>query len=198
MPRRLRCAMGGYVYHVLNRAVGRATLFTKDGDFAAFEKVMREALDWQPTRLITYCLMPNHWHFVLWPSDDGELSEFMRWLTVTHTQRRHAHHGTSGTGPLYQGRFKAFPIAEDDHYFSVCRYAERNALRANLTPRAENWRWSRLGRDADAELLAKLSAGPLPWPANWLTHVNRAQSQAELDALRRSEAQPSIRQRFMG
>ena len=89
-------------------------------------------------------------------------------------------------GHCTKGRFKAFPIAEDDHYFSVCRYAERNALRANLAPRAENWRWSRLGRDADAELLAKLSAGPLPWPANWQTHVNRAQSQTELDALRRS------------
>ena len=101
--------MGGYVYHVLNRAVGRATLFTKDGDFAAFEKVKREALDWQPTRLITYCLMPNHWHFVLWPRNDGELSEFMRWLTVTHTQHWHAHHGTSGTGPLYQRPIQGIP-----------------------------------------------------------------------------------------
>ncbi len=171
---------------MLNRAVGRATLFKKDGDYAAFEKVMREALEWQPTRLLTYCLMPNHWHLVVWPRKDGELSEFMRWLTVTHTQRWHAHHGTSGTGPLYQGRFKAFPIQEDDHYFSVCRYAERNALRANLVARAEDWRWSRIGREADAGLGAKLSLGPLPLPSNWLTLVNLAQTEAEVAALRRS------------
>ncbi len=174
------------MYHVLNRAVGRAALFEKDGDYAAFEKALREALDWQPTRLITYCLMPTHWHLVVWPRKDGELSEFMRWLTVTHTQRWHAHHGTSGTGPLYQGRFKAFPIQEDEHYFRVCRYVERNALRAGLVARAEDWRWSRIGRDADAALAAKLSAGPLALPSNWRTLVNRAQSEAELASLRRS------------
>lgn len=191
MPRRLRCADGGYVYHVLNRAVGRSPLFQKDGDYAAFEKALCEALDWQPTRLLTYCLMPNHWHLVVWPQQGGELSEFMRWLTVTHTQRWHAHHGTSGTGPLYQGRFKAFPIQEDEHYFGVCRYVERNALRANLVVRAEDWRWSRIGRDADAGLSKRLSAGPLPLPANWSALVNNPQTEAELSALRRSVVRSS-------
>ena len=81
--------------------------------------------------------MPNHWHFVLWPQGDGDLSEFMRWLTVTHTQRWHAAHHTAGTGPLYQGRFKSFPIQADDHLLTVLRYVERNALRANLVERAD-------------------------------------------------------------
>jgi putative transposase len=81
--------------------------------------------------------MPNHWHLVLWPRKKGELSEFMRWLTVTHTQRWHASHRTSGTGPLYQGRFKSFPIEDDDHLLAVVRYVERNALRAKLVARAE-------------------------------------------------------------
>src|SRR5262249_46502847 len=115
MPRRLRGATGRYVYHVLNRAVGRATLFRKDADYLAFEAILREALDWQPLRVLSYCIMPNHWHLVLWPRRDGELSEYLRWLTVTHTQRWRAHHRTSGTGPLYQGRFKSFPIQQDEH-----------------------------------------------------------------------------------
>jgi REP-associated tyrosine transposase len=54
MPRRPRCNTGGYVYHALNRAVGRATLFHKEGDYAAFEKVLRQAKDWQPIRLLAY------------------------------------------------------------------------------------------------------------------------------------------------
>jgi putative transposase len=64
MARRLRCSDGGYVYHVLNRAVGRATLFDKSGDYAAFEKVLHQA--WQHTgmRLLSYLIMPNHWHLV--------------------------------------------------------------------------------------------------------------------------------------
>src|SRR5262245_2905012 len=115
MPRRLRHAAGGYVYHVLNRAVGRATLFRKAGDYLAFRQVMIQAQAWLAMPLLAYCLMPNHWHLVLWPQHDGDLSEFMRWLSVTHTQRCHAHYHTHGTGPLYQGRFKAFPIAEDAH-----------------------------------------------------------------------------------
>ena len=142
MPRRSRCNSGGYVYHALNRAVRRATLFRKDGDYAAFEQVLREAKDWQPMRLLGYCLMPNHWHLVLWPEHDGDLSEFLRWLTVTHTQRYHAHYHTAGTGPLYQGRFKSFPVQEDEHLRTLLRYVERNALRAGLVRRAEDWRFA--------------------------------------------------------
>jgi len=130
MPRRPRATTGGTVYHVLNRAVGRATLFRKSLDYAAFEKVLRQARARVPMRVLAFCLMPNHWHLVVWPHADRDLSEFCRWLTVTHTQRWHAHHHTAGTGPLYQGRFKSFPIEEDEHYLTVCRYVERNALRA--------------------------------------------------------------------
>jgi putative transposase len=165
--------------------VGRATLFRKEGDYAAFEKVLQEGLEWQPMRVLAYCVMPNHWHMVLWPRRDGELSEYLRWVTVTHTQRWHAHHHTAGTGPLYQGRFKAFPVQSDEHLLTVCRYVERNALRANLVKRAEAWRWSSLWRrqQEDASWLADL---PTPRPRSWLEFVNGAQTEAEVAALRQS------------
>jgi REP element-mobilizing transposase RayT len=109
MPRRLRRALGGEAYHVLNRAAARFRIFRTDADYLAMERVLAEALKRVPTRLLAYCQMPNHWHLVLWPREDGELSAFLNWLTLTHTQRwRHAHH-TVGYGPVYQGRFKSFP-----------------------------------------------------------------------------------------
>ena len=185
MPRRLRCNTGGYVYHVLNRAVGRSTLFHKDGDYAAFEKVLRQAKDWQPIRLLGYCLMPNHWHLLLWPAHDGDLSEFMRWLTVTHTQRYHAHYHTSGEGPLYQGRFKSFPIQEDEHFLTVLRYVERNPLRAGLVQQAEDWRWSSLWQRRQRGPQPLIEEGPVPLPRSWRAHVNAVQTEAELEALRR-------------
>src|SRR5438094_267207 len=80
-------------------------------------------------RLLAYCLMPNHWHMVLWPNNDGEMTEFLRWLTLTHSQRLHAHRHTTGYGHIYQGRFKSFPIEGDESLFKVVRYVERNALR---------------------------------------------------------------------
>ena len=140
MPRRLRFASGGYVYHVLNRAVGRNRIFAKTRDYEAFEEVLTEAKRRMPMRILAWSVMPTHWHLVLWPRGDGDLSEFMRWLTVTHTQRWHAAHNTAGTGPLYQGRFKSFPIEEDEHLLAVLRYVERNALAQNSSsvPRSGN------------------------------------------------------------
>jgi REP-associated tyrosine transposase len=187
MPRRLRFASGGYVYHVLNRAVGRVTLFRKEGDYAAFEKTLRQAPDFQPMRLLAYCLMPNHWHLVLWPRGDGDLSEYVRWLTVTHTQRYHAHYRSAGAGPLYQGRFKSFPIQEGGHLRTVCRYVERNALRAELVRAAQTWRWSSLWQRVQGHT-SWLSDWPegRPGLATWLTYVNGVETEAELTALRRS------------
>lgn len=137
MGRPTRCCAGGYIYHVLNRANPRATLFAKEQDYAAFLRVLTEAQQRQPLRLLAYCLMPNHWHLVLWPEEDGQLSSFLHWLTLSHTQRWLTHYHSVGSGHLYQERFKSFPVCEDEHLLTVGRYVERNALRAGLVSRAE-------------------------------------------------------------
>src|SRR3989304_4488952 len=107
MGRPLRAAAGDVIYHVLNRANARLPIFEKPSDFEAFERVLGEAHARVAMRILAYCIMPNHWHLVLWPRRDGELSEFMAWLTLTHTQRWHARHRSAGAGHLYQGRFKS-------------------------------------------------------------------------------------------
>src|ERR1041385_1414085 len=141
MPRVARKAPGGVVYHVLNRANGRLRLFKKEDDFLAFEKVLLSAWERVPIRILGWCVMPNHWHLVLWPAKDGQVTAFMRWLTLTHAQRwKHAHDAV-GHGHLYQGRFKSFPIQEDGHLLTVLRYVERNPLRAGLVSSAQDWRW---------------------------------------------------------
>jgi putative transposase len=188
MPRQPRVAPGGYIYHALNRAVARLPLFQKDADFDAFQRVLIEALAECPTRLLAYCVMSNHWHFVVWPQHDGELTAFLRWLTHTHTQRWHAHYHSAGSGHLYQGRFKSFPIQEDDHLLTVLRYVERNPLRARLVARAEDWRWSSLGQrhQGQGRLHDLLHPWPVRRPRDWVAWVNQAQTVAELDAVRQS------------
>lgn len=189
MGRPLRHAPGGYAYHVLNRANSRMTIFRKDADYQAFERILAEALGHVAgMRLLAYCLMPNHWHLVLWPRHDGELSDFGHWLTLTHTQRWHAHYHNIGYGHLYQGRFKSFPVQEDEHLLTVCRYVERNALRAGLVKKAEDWQWSSLWRrqQPSAAQPQFLSTWPVPCPRNWLTVVNTAQSDNEVERLRQS------------
>ena len=186
MARRTRCSDAGYVYHVLNRALGRATLFNKQADYAAFEKILRQAWERSAMRLLSYVIMPNHWHLVVWPEEDGALSTFAQWLTVTHVRRWHAHYHTEGTGPIYQGRFKSFPVQEGDHFLTVCRYVERNPLRAKMVERAENWRWSSLWHRTRATKVAWLSEWPMALPTGWTEHVNAVETEKELAALRRS------------
>ena len=198
--------MGGLVYHVLNRGVGRMQLFEDAPDYAAFERVMVETLARVDVRLLTYCLMPNHWHLVLWPKRgrDEDLSQFMRLLTVTHTQRWHAHRRSAGTGPVYQGRFKSFPVQSDEHLFVVGRYVERNPVRAGLVEHSANWPWggaaawaspsSGGGGGGDVashvnpvgEPRPTLSDWPIVRPPNWRRLVDKPLTAGELDAARRS------------
>jgi len=111
MARKPRFSPGGLAYHVMNRTPGRVELFEDAGDYQAFEKVLIEAVDLhRGIRLCAYCLMPNHFHLVLWPTTDGQLSRFMQWLSMTHAARWHAHRHSVGCGHLYQGRFRSFPI----------------------------------------------------------------------------------------
>ncbi len=190
MPRRARSIQGGLVYHVLNRSNGRHPLFRKEADYVAFERVLEEAFEREPLRILAYCVLPNHWHFVVWPKQgaDRQVSEFFRWLTVTHTQRWHAHYHTSGNGHLYQGRFKSFPVDTDEHLYTVLRYVERNSVRANLADRADAWRWSSAWRmhHGASSSRAILCEWPIPRPSDWLLRVNRAETKGELESLRRS------------
>jgi putative transposase len=195
MPRRARALVGGLFYHVLNRSNGRLTLFRKEADYEAFGRTLVEAHQRTALRILSYCVMPNHWHFLVWPrrGRETEVSEFFRWLTLTHTQRWHAHHGTSGTGHLYQGRFKSFPVERDEHFYTVARYVERNPVRAGLVARAEQWRhgslWLRhLPEGGEAPEREVLTDWPLAMPRGWVGHVNQPQSEAEASSVRRSLA----------
>lgn len=189
MPRALRHAIGGIIYHVMNRGCGRMRLFNRPGDYDSFLRVLMEAAVRFPgVRILALCLMPNHFHLVVWPTRDGELSKFMFWLTMTHVQRwRHARK-LVGLGPLYQGRYKSFPIEADEHFLVVARYVERNALRANLVKAAEHWQWSSLYlRRVEPHLAEKLLAQwPVDQPADWLRLVNRPQSVKEVEAIQRA------------
>ena len=188
MPRPPRADEAGGLYHALNRGNLRADIFRKADDFAAFERILHEALQIYQLELFSYQLMSNHYHLVLRPLIDGEMSRFMGWIGGTHTMRYHAHYHTSGRGHVYQQRYKSFPIQDDDHFWVVCRYVERNALRAKLVARAEDWRWGSLWRwqqepEPDPKLL---SPWPLPRLPNWVHRVNSPLTANELDAVRLS------------
>jgi putative transposase len=186
MPRPLRTAPGGFVFHVLNRANHKRRIFEVDRDYLAFESVLAEVQERVPMRILSWCLMPNHWHLLLWPRHDGDLSRYMRLVTLTHTQRLHAYRSTTGTGHVYQGRFKSFVVQNDAHFYAVSRYVEANALTGKLVRRAEDWRWGSLWRlqRGKSEEPPRLHPWPVARPGDWLAYVNQPADPPELDVLR--------------
>jgi putative transposase len=181
MPRTARASAAGYCYHALNRGNARAVVFHKDRDYEAFLEMIAEATLRVPMRLVAYCLMPNHFHLALWPRGDGDLSRWMHWLLTTHVRRylRHYHRG----GHVWRGRFKAFPVRDDDHLRVVLRYIERNPLRAGLVERAELWPWSSLSRPGAGPAL---DPGPAPRGTGWMESVDAAMTEGECAAIRES------------
>jgi putative transposase len=137
-------------------------------------------------RLLAYCIMPNHWHLVVWPRHDGDLSRFMNWLTLTHTQRWHQHRHTVGEGHVYQGRFKSLPVETSEYLLTVCRYVERNPVRTGLVERVEQWRWSSAGQRGAAQLTIPQGERPMEQPVDWLDWVNEGEPHEQVHAVRRS------------
>ena len=183
MSRPKRITLGGYVYHVTNRANGRLRIFRKNADFEAFEAILAEGLERVDMRICGYCIMSNHWHLLLWPRADGDLSDYMRWVTLTHTQRYHASHGTTGIGHLYQGRYKSFPVQGDSHYLTVLRYIEANPLHAAIVDNPNNYFWSSFAARKGLEKPFVLSDGPVVLPANWPQLVNRNITRKDRDRI---------------
>lgn len=179
MPRRALGAASGLIFHVLNRSVRRERLFSDEGDYQAFETVLAQALKRIPTRLLAYCVMPNHWHMVLWPSAK-ELPSFMHWLTLTHAKRWHLAKRSSGTGHVYPNRYTAVPVQTDQHLLTLLRYVERNALSAQLVEHAEDWQWCSLWRRCNSCKDLSLAPWPIPQPEGWTEIVNMPQTEREL------------------
>jgi REP-associated tyrosine transposase len=148
MPRGARYTPGGLVFHVLNRSVGRRTLFDKDADYLAFERVIEETLRTRPIRICAYCLMPNHWHFILWPRNDGDLAAFMQQLTNTHVKRWKEHRQEIGYGHLYQGRYKCFPVQEIGRVAQPFGFRPHRSVRAAFPHTAPPEGYPRLLRGA--------------------------------------------------
>lgn len=186
MARAARVDVGGEVYHIINRANGRLQIFDKDEDYQLFEQLLLETKEVTDMRILAYELMPNHWHLVLFPRNDGDLQTFMHKLSNAHTRKVHAQTNTNGSGHLYQGRYKSFLVDTDRYLLAVIKYIERNAVRAKLASRCEGWRWGSAwrrihGTEKQKKLLDEM---PTELPDDYTKWINTADKEDDLKAIR--------------
>jgi len=183
MPRRSRFLPPGSLHHVVNRGNDKRILFETPRDFEQFLLLITWAKARAMVRIVAYCIMRNHWHFVLWPAAVGQVETFQHLLTTTHAIRRRRLTCTVGEGHIYQDRYHASGIWSEAYYLNVLRYVESNPLRANLVKSSAQWRWSslyeRLGHPRHI-----LDDGPMPLPENWLELVDSSLPESVTDEIR--------------
>ncbi len=186
MPRTARASAGGLCYHVLNRGNARAEVFHEADDYAEFVDLLYQATDMHDVRLLAYCLLPDHFHLVLWPRKDGDLSRWMQWLATSHVRRYHRRRHTSGH--IWEGRFRAFPVQPDEHLLTVLRYVEQNPLRRKELKlrKLERWSWSSVGRMVTGLERPRIEPGPMARGRNWLRSVQEPLTAEELAVVRHS------------
>lgn len=187
MPRPPRICPDGVPQHVFNRGNLRARIFRETADYLGFVAALADGAERTTVRLLAYCLMPNHFHLVLWPVSGIEVPAYMQVVMNAHIRDLQKRHGTIGTGHIYQGRYKNVSILTERHLLSVCRYVEANPYSACLVDRAESWEWSSLTMCGPAEDISLLSPWPVRRPADWLDQVNRPQSEEILQKVKRPQ-----------
>lgn len=182
MPRTARSIAAGVCYHAFSRTNAGLSVFDTPANLDAFVNLMAAAQRRIELDLLAICLMPNHFHLVVRPRQADDLTRWVHWLLTTHGRRYHKHHGTCGR--IWQGRFKAFAIQQDEHLITVLRYVERNALRAGLVRRAEDWGWGSLAWRLGHRRGLDLADCQVPLPQSWAESVNEPLSANEIRDMR--------------
>ncbi len=188
MPRTKRVDIGNEIYHVINRSNGRAIIFETKKDYQLLEELLTVAQEIFEMRILAYTIMPNHFHLLLYPHQDGELGKFMHWLTTTHTRKYHTQTKTVGGGHLYQGRYKSFVVDTDGYLLTLVKYIERNPVRAKIVSKCEDWQWGSayrriLGTVKQKKLLTSL---PATLPSNYKSWINTNDKPDDLVLIRNS------------
>jgi putative transposase len=182
----------------MNRATLGQVLFEGPADYDAFIALAQRAQRRTKIRIVGYCVMPNHWHFVVWVEDDAQTRAFIGWLSMVHAMRVRTWTGTRGKGAVYQDRYLAVPVEAETYFYRLMRYVERNAARAGLVERPEEWPWGSASLLGGGDGL-DVAEWPLDRPPQWLAFINDQDSDADLALIRaRTRAGQAITRQRLG
>ena len=185
MSRPKRIEKGMMLYHVSNHTWKHLRVFGSKANRQLFVEAMSQVQQRVPVRIVSYCILKDHWHILLWMNRVPRLSEFMKRLLVMHSQRWHSIHNSLGGGTLYTGRYKSFPV-QKSHCCSVMRFIESHPVRSGEVDNPLDWEFgSYFCRYEDTPPL-ELSQPPNACGSNYRQLVKRGSPQKDLAAIRNS------------
>jgi len=135
MPKRaLQFSQGNY-YHVFNRGFNKQSIFNDESNYIHLLKLGQKYFNKYQIAVIAYCLMPNHYHFLLHQETEKSIGNAIRDIFNAYVQGLNKQ--TDRKGPLFEGRFKAIQIENESYLIHLCRYIHRNPIDC-LPPLVEN------------------------------------------------------------
>ena len=187
MPRAARLVLPGLPHHVTQRGNNRQDVFFTDDDRELYLRLLAEQTQLHRVRLVAWCLMTNHVHLVLVPTDPAGLESAVGRTHWRYSQTINRLHGRSGH--LWQGRFFSSPM-DEAHAYAAVRHLERNPVRARIVRHAERSPWSSAeahctGHDRRGLVDAARWARRHP-PEAWRAILRRPDDDAIVEALRKA------------
>jgi putative transposase len=171
------------VVHCVNRGNDKRFLFQRAQDYEDFLRMVAWAKSRAAVRIIAYCVMANHWHFLFWVQCRGDVSRFLHLLTTTHAKSWRRRTNTVGCGHVYQDRFHDSKIFTERYYYNVLRYIEQNPFRAHLVRASRDWHWSSL-RERLGDERGIIEDGPAPLPGDWPAIVDEHLAPDDMEEIR--------------
>ncbi len=180
-----RVVAAGVPHHVTQRGNRRQQVFFSDSDYESYRTLLSEGCQKARVRVLAYCLMPNHVHLILVPRDEDGLRAALAEAHRRYTREVNFREGWRGY--LWQGRFASFPM-DEPHLLACARYVELNPVRAGLTARARDWRWSSARAHLRGSDDALVTVRPLlDRVGGWSAFLDAGLDPAERDAIRARE-----------
>lgn len=182
MPRIARGLADNQIYHIINRGNRREAVFHDNYDYEKFLKLLIESKEKYAVKIYAYCLMPNHFHLVIYTKYADSLSQAMHWISSSYVRYYNKRYNISGH--LWQGRYKSFIVQEDSYLLVLLKYVEANPKRARIVKDCIDYKYSSANNRIKNNENLITDEVPILLPDDWYTYINSDEKITDIESIR--------------